>query len=48
LDYAQRIGKLRPDLAADMQHLADVYARARYGSEQAGLGEFERAVKMIH
>ena len=48
LDYAQRVGKLRPSLAAEMQHLADMYARARYGSEQAGLGEFERAIKMIH
>jgi len=47
LDYAQRVGKLRPSLAVEMQNLAEAYARARYGSEQTGLGDFKRAIKWM-
>jgi protein-glutamine gamma-glutamyltransferase len=47
LDYAQRISTLRPSLAGEVQHLAAVYAQARYGSEASGLPEFEQAIKLI-
>jgi len=47
LDYAQRIGKLRPSLAEEMKRLAEIYARARYGSDQTGVGDFERAIKLM-
>jgi hypothetical protein len=47
LDYAQRIGKLRPSLAEEMKFLAEVYAKARYGPDQAGVGDFERAIKLM-
>ena len=47
LDYAQRIGKLRPSLAEEMERLAELYARARYGPDQAGVGDFKRAIKLM-
>jgi len=47
LDYAQQVGRQRPDLAAAVQALCQQYARLRYGAAapaRAQVEEFARAV----
>ncbi len=43
LDYARSVAAARPDLAADIQTLAGMYAAGRYGSASAQMKEFQTA-----
>lgn len=43
LDYARRVSAARPDLAADIQPLADMYVAGRYGGAREKVREFQVA-----
>jgi hypothetical protein len=49
MDYAYRVGALRPDLGPGVAALAAQYARLRFGlpAEKNEIAEFERAVSRL-